>query len=58
MKPFLAGLAVAIIVAIGAAYVLGTYQQQSDQAFQTSAVRLPDHGVIANLVGSDWSAPQ
>jgi hypothetical protein len=56
MKAFLAAVVAAIIIAAGAVYALGIYQQQADQAFQTSAVRLPDHGAISNLVGRDWPA--
>jgi hypothetical protein len=58
MKAFLTGVAVAIIIAVGAIYVLGAYQLQADRAFQTSAVRLPDHGATTNLVGRDWPAPK
>ena len=56
MKAFLAAVIAVVIIAAGAVYVLGAYQQQADQAFQTGAVRLPDHGAISNLVGKDWAA--
>jgi len=56
MNAFLAAIVAAVIIAVGAVYVLGAYQQQADQAFQTSAVRVPVHGeYIANLVGKDWA---
>ncbi len=54
MKVFLTAVVAAIVIAGGAYYVLGIYQRQADQAFTTSAVRLPDHGTIQNLVGKDW----
>ena len=41
MKAFLAALAVAVLLAVGAAWVLDTYLQQPVQtAFSTSGVRL------------------
>jgi hypothetical protein len=55
MKAFFTAVLAAIVIAIGAVYVLGSFQKQADQAFQTSAVRLPDHGAINNLVGRDWA---
>lgn len=55
MKIFLTAALFAIILAVGSAYTLGIFQLQSDQAFTSqSSVRLPDHGVIRNLVGKDW----
>ena len=56
MKTFLMAALLAIIIAVGSAYALGTFQQQSDEAFASlsGSVRLPDHGVIGNLVGNDW----
>lgn len=41
MKAVLTGIAAAILIAIGSAVVLdGKFQEGSDQAFQTSGVRL------------------
>lgn len=41
MKAFLAGIAAAIIIAIGAAYVLNAdVQRTAEAAFQTQGVRL------------------
>ncbi len=40
MKAFLFGLAAAIIVAAGAAYVLDTEVQQTAESYHTEAVRL------------------
>lgn len=55
MKIFLAAIAVATIIAIGAVYVLDTWQRPADQAFaSTTGARIPDHGSTNNLVGSDW----
>ncbi len=56
MKVFLAAAAVALIVAIGAVYVLdSSLQLQAGQAFISPAsVRLPSHGATNNLVGKDW----
>ena len=56
MKTFLTAALLAIILAVSSVYVLGAYQQQADKAFasQSGSVRLPDHGVIRNLVGNDW----
>ena len=60
MMAFLTAAAVAILLAIGAAYVLeGSLQVQSDQALvTTSGARIPDHGDTHNLVGKDWYSPQ
>jgi hypothetical protein len=58
MKVFLISVVAAVVIAVGGFYVLNTYQLQADQAFTTSAVRLPDHGTIQNLVGRDWPAPK
>jgi hypothetical protein len=57
MKTFLTAALLAIVIAVGSVYVLGAYQQQVDEAFASnSGVRLPDHGVVQNLVGNDWYA--
>ena len=56
MKTFLTAALLAIVIALGSAYTLGAFQQQADEAFvsHSGSVRLPDHGVIRNLVGNDW----
>lgn len=56
MKIFLTAVLLAIVIAVGSAYFLGAFQQQADEAFasHSGSVRLPDHGVIRNLVGNDW----
>jgi hypothetical protein len=55
MKAFLAAMAVAIGIAIGAVYVLDAGQRRADQAFSyPSSVSLPTHGVTHNLLGKDW----
>ena len=56
MKAFLASIAAALIVAVGAVYSLdATWQRQANQAFtSSSSVRLPDHGETHNLVGKTW----
>ncbi|MCC5976954.1 MAG: hypothetical protein JJU21_02725 [Salinarimonas sp.] len=49
MKSFVAAAIVAIVVAVGAAYLLdGTFQTTAHQAFTTEGVRLDDPG--RNLV--------
>lgn len=40
MKAFLAGVVVAIAVAVGGYFVVGEFQQQSEEAFATERVRL------------------
>ena len=56
MKTFLTAAVLAVIIAVGSAYTLGVFQQQADEAYasHSGSVRLPDHGVIRNLVGNDW----
>ena len=56
MKIFLGAAAVALVVAIGAVYVLdSSLQLQADQAFMSpTSVRIPSHGTTHNLVGKDW----
>lgn len=56
MKIFLMAALLAIIIAVGSAYTLGAFQQQADEAFasHSGSVRLPDHGILGNLVGNDW----
>lgn len=53
MKAFIASLAVAVGLAVGAAYLLeSTWQSTAADAFSTSGARVGDPG--HNLVGSDW----
>jgi hypothetical protein len=40
MKSFLVGCAAAVVIAIGAAQVLDSYQESSAAAYTTSGVRL------------------
>ena len=40
MKSFLTACMVAIVVAVGAAYVLETFQQPADHAYSTSGTRI------------------
>ena len=56
MKVFLISMVTAIVVAVGAVYVLdSSLQLQADQAFiSPTSVRLPSHGTTHNLVGKDW----
>lgn len=56
MKVFLISMVTAIVVAVGAMYVLdSSLQLQADQAFiSPTSVRLPSHGTTHNLVGKDW----
>jgi hypothetical protein len=55
MKAFFAAVALAIIIAVGAVYLLDGWQRPADRAFASATgVRIPDHGVTTNLVGSDW----
>ena len=49
MKAFIASVAFAIVVAIGAAFVLQQQQQTAASAFSTDATRLGDPG--HNLIG-------
>jgi hypothetical protein len=52
---FLSAVAFAILIAIGAMFVLDREQYSSDEAFTSPAsVRLPSHGNTHNLVGKDW----
>lgn len=50
MKAFLSAVVVAVIVAIGAAWVLNTQQKTVAQAFVTDGVRVgdPGHNLIVN----------
>jgi hypothetical protein len=49
MKAFLSAVIVAVVLSVGAAYVLNTQQKSSAQAFATSGSRVGDPG--HNLVG-------
>jgi hypothetical protein len=55
MGVFLSAVAVAILIAIGAMFVLDRdLQYRSDELFTSpTSVRLPSHGTH-NLVGKDW----
>jgi len=53
MKAFLASLVVAVVAAVGAAYLLeSNWQSTAADAYATSGARVGDPG--NNLVGSDW----
>jgi hypothetical protein len=52
MRAFLASVAVAFVVAVGAMFVLDAAWRPADQAFATSGARVGDAG--DNLVGKDW----
>jgi hypothetical protein len=57
MRSFLTSVAAAVVLAVGAMYLLTDFfQRPADQAFTspTNSVRIPDHGNIHNLVGKDW----
>jgi hypothetical protein len=60
MMAFLTAAVVAIVIAIGAAFVLeSSVQVQADQALvTTSGARIPDHGDTHNLVGKGWFSPR
>ncbi|MFN3279689.1 hypothetical protein [Paracoccus hibiscisoli] len=52
MKPFLAALAFAALIAVAANYVLiGTFQQPAATAFSTEGARVGDPGT--NLIGAN-----
>ena len=52
MRAFLASMAIAVVLAVGAAAILFADNQPSWQAFSTGAARVGDPG--HNLVGADW----
>ena len=56
MGVFLSAVAVAILIAIEAMFVLDRdLQYRSDELFTSpTSVRLPSHGNTHNLVGKDW----
>ena len=53
MRAFLASIAVAIVIAAGAALVLNADNRPAFEAFKTSGARVGDPG--HNLVGDRWS---
>jgi hypothetical protein len=53
MGTILTGIVVAVLIAVGAGYVLQREQVPAWQAFSTGSTRVDDPG--ANLVGRDWS---
>ena len=52
MKIILASLVAAVVIAVGAAYVLNAEQRPAYEAFTTSGARVGDPG--HNLVGDKW----
>jgi hypothetical protein len=56
MGAFWSAVAVAILIAVGAMFVLDReLQYRSDESFTSpTSVRLPSHGNTHNLVGKDW----
>ncbi len=56
MRTFLTSVVAAVVIAVGAMFVLDqTWQHQADQAFTSpTSVRMPDHGNTHNLVGKGW----
>ena len=54
MKPFLSGVAVAIMVGLVAMFALETSWVPADQAYTTTGARVTDAG--HNLVGKDWAS--
>lgn len=56
MRSFAISVIVAVVVAVGAMYLLEqTFQRQVDEAFiSPTSVRMPTHGNTHNLVGRDW----
>jgi hypothetical protein len=53
MKPFMLGITVAIVIALGAAALLSSTQKFAYEAFATSGARVSDPGY--NLVGPHWT---
>lgn len=53
MRMILTGIVVAIVIAIGAGYVLLAQQEPSWQVFSTDSTRVGDPG--HNLVGQNWT---
>jgi hypothetical protein len=56
MRPFGLAVAIAVLLAIAAMFILDReLQRQADESFtSTTSVRLPSHGNTHNLVGRDW----
>jgi len=53
MRMILTGIVLAVVIAVGAAYVLQTQQAPAWQVFSTESTRIGDPG--HNLVGQNWS---
>ncbi|MBS3650011.1 hypothetical protein KEU06_15465 [Pseudaminobacter sp. 19-2017] len=53
MRMILTGIVVAIVIAVGAGYVLQAQQEPSWQVFSTESTRVGDPG--HNLVGQNWT---
>ena len=53
MGVILSGVLVAVVLAVGAGFVLRSYQEPAYERYTTQSVRVGDPG--ENLVGRDWS---
>ena len=53
MGVILTGIVAAIVIALGAGFVLRAEQKPAWEVYSTASTRVGDPGV--NLVGSDWS---
>jgi hypothetical protein len=53
MGAVLTGIVAAVVLAVGAGYVLQREQERTWEAFSTGSTRVGNPGV--NLVGPDWS---
>lgn len=53
MRMILAGIVVAVVIAIGAGYIMQAQQEPSWQVFSTDSTRVGDPG--HNLVGQNWT---
>lgn len=53
MGTILTGIIVAVVIAIGAGYVLQRQQEPAWQVYSTKSTRVDNPGI--NLVGRDWS---
>ena len=56
MRAFLASVAVAIVVAVGAMFALEPAWRPADKAFATTGARITHQESGSNLVGKDWSS--
>lgn len=56
MRAILSGIAVALVLAVLAGFVLAEVQKPSFEAYLTPSVRLGDPG--HNLVGQNWTGGQ